>query len=128
MSDMGLTSMRSVLLAAIVMAVLSPDCLPASAQAASAIECRISATVADGMLRLKAFATGRKQASGEYFFEVAKTSDSGTSQNVQSGVFAVDADQETTLTTVLLEGSAVGHYKARLTLISNSGRISCVSP
>ena len=80
------------------------------------------------MLRLNAIANGRKQASGEYVFEVAKTSESGTSQNVQSGGFAVDADQETILTTVLLEGTAVGHYQARLTIISNSGRISCVSP
>lgn len=128
MSDMGFTSKRAVSLVVIAMAVLSPGCLPASAQAASAIECRISATVADGMLRLNAIANGRKQASGEYVFEVAKTSESGTSQNVQSGGFAVDADQETILTTVLLEGTAVGHYQARLTIISNSGRISCVSP
>jgi hypothetical protein len=128
MSDMRFTSMRAVSLAVIALAVLSPGCLPASAQAASAIECHISSAVADGMLRLNAIANGRTQASGEYLFEVAKISESGTSQNVQSGAFVVDADQETILTTVLLDGTAVGHYKARLTLISTSGRISCVSP
>lgn len=128
MSDMGLTSMRALSLAALVVAAVSLEYSPAKAEAESPIACRISASVADGMLRLNAIANGRIQANGEYLFEVAKTSDSGTSQNVLSGVFVVDADQETTLTTVLLDGTAVGHYKARLTLILKSGRISCVSP
>jgi hypothetical protein len=111
-----------------MMAAVSPGYLWKSTQAVSPITCRISASVADGMLRLNAVAIGRTQANGEYSFEVAKTGESGTSQNVLSGSFVVDADQETILTTVLLNGTAVGHYRARLTLILQSETISCVLP
>lgn len=93
------------------------------------VGCQIRAIPLNGMLRLEAVAVGPRQATGNYQLEVFKQSPSGTSQNVQSGEFELDAGRDTILTTVILEGAARGRYRARLTLDSEEfGRISCVSP
>ena len=92
------------------------------------IGCQIRVTPQNDMLRLEAVANGRRTATGTYRFEILKQSSTGTSQNVQSGAFALDADRDAILTTVL-DGSARGHYQARLTLDSQEfGSVSCVSP
>jgi hypothetical protein len=93
------------------------------------VGCQIRAIPYNDMLRLEAVAVGPRPATGNYQFEVFKQSSSGTSQNVQSGEFELDAGRDTILTTVILEGAARGRYRARLTLDSQEfGRISCVSP
>jgi hypothetical protein len=93
------------------------------------IGCSIKATPQSDMLRLEAVANGRKVADGTYRFEILKLSSTGTSQSVQSGAFHVDAARDEILTTVVLDGSALGHYRARLTLESKEyGSVSCVSP
>jgi predicted aspartyl protease len=100
-----------------------------AAEATMTIACQIRATALDDMLRLEAIAKGPQAASGTYQFEVSKQSPTGTSQNVQSGAFELETDRDATLTTIILDRSARGHYRARLTLDSQEfGRISCVSP
>jgi hypothetical protein len=102
---------------------------PLAAEPRMTIGCSIKATPQSDMLRLEAVANGRKAADGNYRFEILKQSPTGTSQNVQSGAFHVDADRDEILTTVVLDGSAVGHYRARLTLESQEyGSVSCTSP
>ena len=93
------------------------------------IGCAIRALPEQGMLRLEAVVTVRQAASGSYKFEVSKQGPAGTSRNVQSGTFDKAAGQDTLLTTVILDGTARGHYRARLSLDSEEfGSISCVSP
>jgi hypothetical protein len=100
----------------------------ANEEQAMMIVCHIQATSTIGAVRVEAVASSRKNARGQYRFEILKSSSSGTSQNVQSGTFSLEADRENILTTVVLDGSALGHYRARLKLDSNFGNVSCVSP
>jgi hypothetical protein len=129
MPDERLTYRRSVGVA--VCLTVLPLCMPlASAQAAPAMNtnCRIRVTSNEQSVRIEAIASTRKPASGRYQFRIMKESASGTSQNVQSGLFNLEPDRESILTTVILDGSALGHYQARLVLDSDSGNTSCVSP
>jgi len=93
------------------------------------IACQIRATAVNDTLRLEAVARGPQAATGTYQFDIFKQSPTGTSQNVQSGAFELETGRDTTLTTIILDTGARGHYRARLTLNSQEyGRISCVSP
>jgi hypothetical protein len=92
------------------------------------IECSIRVTPERNLLRLDATARGREPTQGNYRFEVAKSSSTGSSGNVQRGAFSLQADRQTVITTVFLDGSAVGHYRAKLILETDFGSISCVSP
>ena len=100
-----------------------------AAEPTRTIDCHIRATTQSDLLRLEAMAKGHRTASGTYRFEVFKQSSTGTTQNVQSGEFHLDADRDEILTTVVLDRSAVGHYRAKLTIESQEfGSVSCVSP
>lgn len=100
-----------------------------AAEPTMTIECQIKATPQSDMLRLEAVAKGHQAASGTYRFEILKQSSTGTSQNVQSGAFHLDAERGQILTAVVLDGSALGHYRARLILETQEfGSVSCVSP
>ena len=110
-----------------------PNCtraqLSSAAEPKMTIGCQIRVTSQNDMLRLEAVANGPGSATGTYRLDVLKQSPSGTSQNVQSGAFELDADRDAILTTVVLDGSARGHYRARLTLDTKEfGSVSCVSP
>jgi hypothetical protein len=103
--------------------------LSSAAEPKMTIGCQIRVTSQNDMLRLEAVANGPETATVTYRLDILKQSPSGTSQNVQSGAFALDADRDAILTTVVLDGSARGHYRARLTLDSKEfGSVSCVSP
>jgi hypothetical protein len=103
--------------------------LSSAAESTMTIACQIRVTPQNDMLRLEAVANGRRSATGTYRFEILKQSSTGTSQNVQSGAFTLDADRDAILTTIVLDGSARGHYRARLILDSKEfGSVSCVSP
>lgn len=101
---------------------------PSSSHPAVIIECAIRATPEQGVLRLDATARGHQPAQGNYRFEIAKNSSTGTSSNVQSGAFNLKADRPTIITTAFLDGSAIGHYRAKLILETDFGSVSCVSP
>ena len=103
--------------------------LSSAAEPKMTIGCQIRATSQNDMLRLEAVANGPETATGTYRLDVLKQSPSGTSQNVQSGAFTLEAGRDAILTTVVLDGSARGHYRARLTLDTKEfGSVSCVSP
>jgi hypothetical protein len=108
------------------------NCMRAPASAAEptmTIGCQIRVTPQNEMLRLEAVANGRESSTGTYRFEILKQSPTGTSQNLQSGAFTLDAGRDAILTTIVLDGSARGHYRARLTLDTKEfGSVSCVSP
>ncbi|OJY09862.1 MAG: hypothetical protein BGP05_19050 [Rhizobiales bacterium 62-47] len=101
---------------------------PVQAAPTTSINCQIRVTANKEAVRLEAVASTQKPASGRYQFRILKESVSGTSQNVQSGSFDLQADRESVLTTVILDGSALGHYQAKLTVDSDIGNTSCVSP
>jgi hypothetical protein len=66
--------------------------------------------------------------NGRYRFDIQKISASGSSHNIQSGNFSLEADREEILSTTFLGASDANHYQAKLVLDSSSGSISCVSP
>ena len=98
------------------------------APAAPAIECVIRAEPDTDGLRIAALARAAAAASGQYRLQVAKQSESGNSSTVQSGAFTLQAGQEQVLTTVVLDRSAIGHYRAELSLQSDQETFSCTSP
>jgi hypothetical protein len=93
-----------------------------------AIGCDIRVTAEGEAIRIEAVASSREDVNGRYRLDVAKTSASGTSRNVQSGEFSLEADREQVLSTTFLGASDAGHFQARLVIDSNSGSVSCVSP
>ena len=129
-----MSGLRATFVTVSVVAVaVSPICARAQTSPAAepkmTIGCQIKVTSQNDMLRLEAIANGPKSAAGNYRLDVLKQSPSGTSQNVQSGAFELEADRDAILTTVVLDGTARGHYRARLTLDTKEfGSVSCVSP
>jgi hypothetical protein len=93
-----------------------------------AIECVIRALPEEHFLRLEAIARSDVPATGEYSFSVAKRSSSGSSSNAQSGTFVLESGHEQVLTTILLDRSAIGNYRAELSLQSDRERFTCTSP
>lgn len=130
----GMSGLRATFVTGFVISVgFFPICTRAQTSPAAepklTIGCQIRVTSQNDMLRLEAVANGPGSTTGNYRFEILKQSSTGTSQNVQSGAFALDADRDSILTTVVLDGSARGHYRARLVLDSKEfGSVSCVSP
>jgi hypothetical protein len=93
-----------------------------------AIECVIRAQPDKHVLRLEAIARSDAPAAGEYSFSVAKQSSTGSSRNAQSGTFVLQAGHEQVLTTIILDRSAIGNYRAELSLQSDRERFTCTSP
>ncbi|WP_425280310.1 curli-like amyloid fiber formation chaperone CsgH [Methyloferula stellata] len=94
----------------------------------SALECQIRVSAMPNGLRLEAVANARASVTGRYRLSVAKDSASGSSQNLQSGDFKLDVGQQRILSTLLLDSSAIGHYRATLSLEWEQGHESCSSP
>ena len=94
----------------------------------TAIECIIRAQPNEQFLRLEAIARSDMPAAGEYSFSVAKRSPTGSSSNAQSGSFVLQSGQEQVLTTIILDRSAIGNYRAELSLQSDRERFTCTSP
>jgi hypothetical protein len=92
------------------------------------VACRIVATDEAGLLRLEATAQSRRAIAGAYVFTVSKRSSSGASENVQSGEVSLDPGRGSILTRVVLDGSARGHYSAKLSLKWDQGSVSCLLP
>ena len=96
--------------------------------AAAAIECVIRAEPEADLLRIEAVARSATPASGRYRLLVAKLSTSGRTSSTESGTFTVDAGHEQVLTTLVLDRSAIGHYRAELSLQSDQETSTCTSP
>jgi len=119
------------LVPAVLVACWSHQAVSAPARpdpAVPTVQCRVAAKVSQGMVRLQAIARAAAPISGKYRFSVNKRSRSGTSQSAQSGSFTLNSVQEHTLTVVVLDGSAIGHYTAELVLEWHNGRVACRSP
>jgi hypothetical protein len=91
------------------------------------IECVIRAQPEKDFLRLEAIVRSETQIAGQYNFVIAKQSSTGSSNNTQSGTFALQAGEKV-LTTLVLDHSAIGHYHAELSLQSDRGSFTCTSP
>ena len=96
--------------------------------AATAIECAIRTAPQSGYVKIEAVARSASPTSGRYRFLVDKQSDTGRSSNTQSGSFVLQAGQEQVLTTIVLDGSAADHYRAKLMLDSDHGSLTCTAP
>jgi hypothetical protein len=94
----------------------------------AAIECVIRAEPDKDFLRLEAVVRSDAPVSGQYSFVIAKQSSTGSTNNTQSGSFALQNEPEKILTTLILDRSAIGHYRAELSLQSDHGRFTCTSP
>jgi hypothetical protein len=98
------------------------------APAAAAIECAIRAEPGADSLRIDAVARSMTAANGRYRLLIVKGSATGRSSSVQSGRFALEPGRAQVLTTVVLDRSAVGHYRAELSLQSDQETLTCTSP
>jgi hypothetical protein len=92
-----------------------------------AIGCRIRVTAEGEAVRIEAVAKAREDVSGNYRLDIQKKSAGGTSHNIQSGKFSLQANKEEVLSTTFLGASDAGHFQARLEIDSNSGSVSCIS-
>jgi hypothetical protein len=92
------------------------------------IECAIRARPNRDFLQLDAIVRSDTPVTGQYNLTVFKQSPTGTSQNNQSGAFELIIGSEHVLTTIVLDRSAIDHYRAQLSLESNRGSVSCTSP
>ena len=126
---------RTVLLKGLITSALGfvvscaqADATPAKVERVMAIGCRIRVTADGEAIRIEAVATSREDVNGRYRFDIQKINASGSSHNVQSGNFNLEANREEVLSTTLLGGSDADHFQARLVLDSDSGSVSCVSP
>ena len=90
--------------------------------------CRIDVAADGDAIRVEAVAHSRENVRGSYQFALHKSSASGTSRNMQSGNFDLQANQEKILSTVFLSASDADHFQAQLVLNSNTGSVSCVTP
>jgi hypothetical protein len=100
----------------------------ARGNAPAGVQCAIRAEPGKDFLRLEALVLSDTPVTGEYSLSILKQSSTGTSRNVQSGKFSLTFEGERVLTTIVLDGSAVGHYQAELSLESDRGSVSCNSP
>ena len=105
---------------------VSAVALPAAL--APAAECRIRVSDDPAGLNLEAIAEATTAVVGHYKLSVIKESTSGSSQNMESGDFHADSTHEQILATVMLDRSAIGHYRATLSLDWNDGNVTCSSP
>lgn len=94
---------------------------------ATALVCDVRASLEPEGLRLQAIAGGTIAVTGRYTLSVAKEGASGSSRNLQSGDFQTDGAHEQILSSVILDRSAAGHYRATLSLDWNEGQMSCSS-
>src|ERR1700679_878871 len=90
-----------------------------------AIGCRIEVRADGEAIRIDAVASSREDVNGRYRFDIEKSSASGTSHNIQSGDFSLEANREEVLSTTFLGASDADHYQAKLMLDSSSGSVSC---
>lgn len=111
----------------VVLAQTYASAVPAQPNLAGVV-CEIRVSEIQGGLRLEAVAGTHRPVNGSYRLSVVKDSESGKSTNIQSGVFQAEAAQEQIVTTVVLDRSAAGHYKAILSLKWEDGQQSCSSP
>ena len=102
--------------------------MPVPVPPTAGIECVIRAQPDRDFLKLEAVVRSAKPIAGQYSFLVAKRSSTGESNNTQSGAFALQGEPERVLTTLILDRSAIGHYRAELSLQSDQGRFTCTSP
>ncbi len=89
------------------------------------LTCEIRSTDIRGGVRLEALVLGRRGASGEYEFVVAKSGSGGTSNVSQGGDFEVGPGKETVVGEVTLGSGEKAKVKARLTVNSASGKTTC---
>jgi hypothetical protein len=115
----------ALFIASICMWIATPH---ADAEPSEMIACHIKTTTRDGVLQLDAIAGSRKPSRGRYRLDIVKNSASGSNQSTQSGDFVLEPDRSSILTTVVLDGSAIGHYRATLLIDSSFGSVTCVSP
>lgn len=115
--------------AVIIVGICAPITFSAAAERPETLECGVRGEVKDGFLQLSAVVRSREPVSGRYQFIVSKRSQSGSSENAQSGAFTLGPEPERVLTTTLLDRGAVGHYQARLSIETKTGTVvSCSSP
>ena len=126
---------RTALIKGLVIAVLGvvvscarTDAASADVEQVMAVGCRIRVTAEGEAIRIEAVATSREDVNGNYRLDIEKSSADGTSHNIQSGKFSLEANREEVLSTTFLGASDAGYFQARLVIDSNSGSVSCSSP
>ena len=126
---------RAALIKRLIIAVLGvvvscarTDAESADVEQVMAVGCRIRVTAEGEAIRIEAVATSRLDVNGSYRLDIRKNSADGSSHNIQSGRFSLEANKEEILSTTFLGASDAGRFQARLVIDSNSGSVSCSSP
>jgi CsgH protein len=122
-------AMRQALILLMVCCGLLPGASGAPRIQAAGLECAIRTKPNNGnFVWLEAAVKSDEPVKGEYRFSVSKQSSTGVGQNQQSGVFALTVGSEKVLATLVLDSSALEHYKASLSVDSDRGNVTCTSP
>jgi len=100
----------------------------ASALPAHAIECELRATKGEQSLRLEPIVKADVPLSGRYELIVFKKNASGSSRNVNSGSFELEAAGEKVLSTIVVDHERDGDVAAFLSLKWKDGEKSCQYP
>ena len=130
MPDIRTVLIKGLITAALgfVVSCAQANATPAKVERVMAIGCRIRVTADGEAIRIEAVATSRLDVNGSYRLDIRKNSADGSSHNIQSGKFSLEANKEEILSTTFLGASDAGHFQARLVIDSNSGSVSCSSP
>ncbi|WP_461658660.1 curli-like amyloid fiber formation chaperone CsgH [Methylorubrum aminovorans] len=97
-------------------------------RSAPSVSCHIKVEPKSEFLRLAAIARSNEALKVRYSLTVFQKSETGSSQNYQSGELALSPGFDTILSTITLDRSALGHYEAKLVITWDQGSISCRAP
>jgi hypothetical protein len=92
-----------------------------------AVRCWIRASLVGEGVRLDAMGAANTAIAASYRFQVAKSSLSGSSANMQSGDLVLWPTPRV-FSTIALDHSAIGNYNATLSLKWDGGHVSCGAP
>ena len=98
------------------------------AMSASAIDCRIEAERTGGIVHLSGVVRSDANTIANARMRVRRSGSTGQSDNVQGGVFAVAAGEETTVGRVAVSAAPSDDLSADLTVEWDGGSTSCSYP
>lgn len=123
-------SVGAVLLLLTVMSMTSAQNQASSAGVSSSesagIHCEIRETANDGRIEIRGIAISSTPVSGEYQFDVNRSSMGDQSITRQLGFFELEPNVETVLGMVALGGDAAKDYEVSLVLTVNGQSFECL--
>ncbi|MEZ0171322.1 curli-like amyloid fiber formation chaperone CsgH [Microvirga sp. TS319] len=118
----------SIIAAALPALCFAQDAPASATEDGMDVQCQIRTDETSGFVRLDAVAVSNASITGTYQLQVVKRGTGGSSQNLQSGRFALAAGRPEVLSSVILDASAHNAYAARLDVAWDKGTRTCTTP